>query len=127
MNWIKFDKYLKGSPEAELAAYVLTLMVRGLFKHFNYPVAYYASGFSSHQLHPVVWDLVRVLEGCDIHIRAFVCDGASFNEKLFRIHKIPWNYNVSADDVIYRTLNRLNGVRIYFICDTPHLQISHIS
>ena len=116
---------MKGSPEAELTTYVLTLMVRGLFKHFNYPVAYYASGFSSHQ--PVVWDLVRVLEGCDIHIRAFVCDGASFNEKLFRIHKIPWNYNVSADDVIYRTLNRLNGVRIYFICDTPHLQISHIS
>ena len=47
----KFDKYFKGSAEAELATHVLAFMARGLFKHFNYPVAYYASvGFSSHQL-----------------------------------------------------------------------------
>ena len=57
----KFDKYFKGSVEAELATHVLTLMARCLFKHFNYPLAYYASvGFSSHQLNPVVWDVVRV-------------------------------------------------------------------
>ena len=119
----KFDKYFKGSAEAEMATHVLTLMARGLFKHFNYPVAYYASvGFSSHQLYPVVWDVVRVLEGCDIHVRAFVCDGASPNRKFFRIHKTPLNYNVSTDGVIYWTLNRFNeGARIYFICDAPHL------
>ena len=118
----KFDQYFKGSPEAELVTHVLTLIVRGLFKHLNCAVAYYASGFSSHQLYLVVWDLVGVLEDCYIHIRAFVCDGASLNEKFFRIHKIPWNYNVSADGVIYWTLNRFNeGTRIYFICDTPNL------
>ena len=55
----RFDKCFKASAEAELANHVLTLMARGLFKHFNYPVAYYASvGFNSHQLHPVVWDVV---------------------------------------------------------------------
>ena len=91
MNWIKSDKYFKGKPEAKAATHVLTLMVLGLFKHFNYPVTYYASGFSSHQLYPVVWDPAGVLEGCDIHIGTFVCDGASLNEKFFRIDKIPWN------------------------------------
>ena len=129
MNWIKSDKYFKGKPEAEAATHVLTLMVLGLFKYFNFKfqVAYYASSFSSHQLYPVVWDPTGVLERCYIHIRAFVCDGASLNENFFRIHKISWNYNVSADGVIHWTLNRVNGVRIYFICNTPHLQISHIS
>ena len=45
------------------------------------------------------------LEGCDIHIGAVVCDGPSLNEKFFRIDKIPWNYKVSADGVMYWTLN----------------------
>ena len=31
----KFDRYFKGSAETELATHVLTLMARGLFKHFN--------------------------------------------------------------------------------------------
>ena len=45
----KFDRYFKGSAEAELATHVLTLMARGLFKYLKYPVAYYASvGFCSH-------------------------------------------------------------------------------
>ena len=57
----KFDKHFKGSAESELATRVLTLMARGLFKDFNYPVAYYASvDFSSHQLYPVVWGVVGV-------------------------------------------------------------------
>ena len=114
----KFDKYFKGSAEAEMTTHVLTLIARGLLKHFNNPVAYYASvGFSSCQLYPVVWDVVRVLEGCDIHVRAFVCDGASPNRKFFSIHKIPLNYNVSTDGAIYWTLDRFNGgVRIYQDC-----------
>ena len=45
----KFDKYFKGSAEAEMATHVLTLVALGLLKHLNYPVAYYASvSFSSH-------------------------------------------------------------------------------
>ena len=55
----KFGKYFKGSPETELATRVLKLMARGLFKYFNYPIAYYASGFSSDQLHPVLWEFWR--------------------------------------------------------------------
>ena len=69
-----------------------------------------------------MWDVVSVLKGCDIHVQAFVFDGASPNRKIFRIHKTPLNYNVSADGVIYWTLNRFNeGARIYFICDAPNL------
>ena len=97
----KFDKYFKGSAEAKLTAPVLTLMTRGLFKHFNYPVVYYVSaGFSSHQLYPVVWDVIQVFESCDIHVSAFACDGASPNRKFFKIHKTHLNYNISADGAI---------------------------
>ena len=90
----KFQKYFTVSAEAEMASHALTLMGRDLFRHFNYPVACYASlGFSSHQLYPVVWDVGRVFVGCDIYVRvrAFICDGASPNRKFFRIHKTPLN------------------------------------
>ena len=69
-----------------------------------------------------MWDIAQVLEGFDIHVWAFVSDGASPNRTFLRIHKKRLNYNVSAGGVIYWTLNRFNeGARIYFICDAPHL------
>ena len=109
--------------ERDLATHVLTFMARGLFKHFNFPIGYFASvGFNSDQLFPCVWEAVRVLECMGIKVRAFVCDGASPNRRFFRMHQLPDKSNVSEDGVVFWAWNRFaKGRKIFFICDTPHL------
>ena len=119
-----FNRFIKqGCKEPDLATHVLTLMARGLFNYFNYPVGYFASvGFDSDQLYPVVWEGVGILEGLGIHVRAFVSDGASPNRKFFRLHECTHKENVSIDNVVYWTWNRFNkGEKIFFISDPPHL------
>lgn len=98
-----FNGFIKqGCREPELATYVLSLMARGLFKYFNYPVGYFASvGFDSDRFYLVVCESVGILEGLRIHVRAFVPDGALHKRKLFCLHECAHNENVSIDGEVY--------------------------
>ena len=60
----KFERRIdEERTEKELATHVLSFMVRGLFKRFNYPIGYFVScSFDSDQLYPCVWEAVRVVE-----------------------------------------------------------------
>lgn len=123
----KFGSKIKNIDKEEsspdIATHVLAFMARGMFKRFNYPIAYFASrGYDSDQLYPIVWESVRVLESLGLQVRAFVCDGASPNRKFFKMHQMAENENCSDDGVVYWTYNRYRkGERIYFFSDTPHL------
>ena len=119
----EFERNLKGKTEKKLATHVLCIMARGLFKHLNYPIAYYyCRGFNSDQLFPVIWESVRVMEMTGFHVRAFVCDGAAPNRRFYQLHRLPDEINVSQDGVVFWATNRYaESRRIYFICDAPHL------
>ena len=119
-----FNKFIKqGFKEPDQAAYVLTLLVCGLFKYLNYPVGYFAwVGFDSAQLCSVFWEYVGTLEGLGIHFRAFVSDGASTNRRFFCLHECTHKKNVLIDGVVYWTWNRINkGENFFLISDPPHL------
>ena len=118
-----FERQYKGTDTKDIATSVLCLMARGLFKHVNYPIAYYTScGFTSSQLFTIVWEAVKVLKIIGFTIRAFICDGASPNRKFFEMHRLEDNSNVSDDGVVYWAVNRYDRTKkIYFICDPPHL------
>ena len=88
--------------------------------HFNLPFMWYpCCGFLSEHLWEAVWKATRVLEDLGLQVHAWVCDGASPNRKLFRIHK---NVGGQYKDNTYYTVNRYDRTRkIFFICDPPHL------
>ena len=81
----------------------------------NFPFAQFPTqSLSSDQLFPIVWEAVEKLEAADFKVIAFVCDGASQNRKIFRMH---------SSDSIFKTNNPYAGEPspIYFFSDAPHL------
>lgn len=116
-----FEARLSGNIDAKtltLASHVLVLMVRSVFDSFKAPVAYFATkDLSGDDLYPIVWECVLYLELLDLHVRAIVGDGASPNQKFFKLHQASSN-----DGLTYFTCNPFSdGDRIYFFCDVPHL------
>lgn len=110
----------QGKP---LATHVLAIMARGLFKHFNFPLGYFATTtVDSHQLFSIIWEAVTILESIGMNVRAFVCDGASQNRKFFQMHRLTDGANVSPEGVVFWARNRMDPSRkIYFFSDVPHL------
>ena len=119
----EFERIVDGKKPKEFATHVICFMARGLIKHFNYPIGYFAScGFDSDQLFPIVWEAVRVLEMTGFIVRAFISDGATPNRRFYRLHKLADGANLSIEGVVYWTWNRYQPTRkIYFISDPPHL------
>ena len=103
------------ADERSFATYVNVFMVRGICSPLCYAFGYYAGlGFTADQLFPIVWEATRVLESIGFKVRAWTCDGASPNRKIFKIN------SVNEDD--HFTLNIFDPSRIiYFISDPPHL------
>ena len=60
----EFSTRIENKTERDLTTTVLTFMVRGLCKYFNYPIGFFGShnGFGSEQLYPLVWEAVRACE-----------------------------------------------------------------
>ena len=110
-----------GPPE--LASHVLTVMARGIFKHFNFPIGYFATKTAdASELYNILWEGVGALEMSGIKVVAFVCDGASQNRRFFAMHRMEDDSNVSPDGVVYWTPNKFDkSRRIYFFSDPPHL------
>lgn len=100
----------------KFATHVNVFMVRGICSSLCYPFGYHASiGFTGDQLFDIVWEATRVLESIGFKVRAWVCDGAPPNRKLFRM-------NENSKEEFYFTTNQYAPDRkIYFISDTPHL------
>ena len=76
------------SPEQpELADSMLVMMVRPIFKpSFTLPVAQYpTTSLCGEKLHPLVWDVIVILELNDIQVHAVSCDALSANRKFLRI------------------------------------------
>ena len=91
-----------------------------------YPFAYYAAtGFTSDQLFPCVWEGFKVLETIGLKVVFFTCDGASPNRRFYQLHELNDGENISDDGVVYWCWNRFSDFdeerKIYFICDVPHL------
>jgi len=107
----------------DLASHVLTIMARGVVKHFNYPIGYFATkSADADQLFHIIWEAVGVLEMSGMRVVAFVSDGASQNRRFFAMHKLRDKSNVSPEGVVYWCINRFNITRkIYFFSDVPHL------
>jgi len=56
-----------------LASHVLCVMIRGFFKHFHLPIAYFATkSATSEQLYSILWEAVRVVESIGLDVHAFV-------------------------------------------------------
>ena len=106
-----------------LATHILSLMVRGITFHINYPIAYFPTCTADgDELFPILWEGVRVVESIGIQVRSFICDGASQNRKFFRLHKLEDGANKSPEGVTYWITNRYAPDRkIDFFSDPPHL------
>lgn len=112
------DKNIDSS--VEVATHIMVLMVRGIMTRVNIPFIWYpCKSFTSLQLLGIVWKATRVLEYTNLKVRAWVCDGASSNRSLFKMHE---QIGLDFENVTYCTRNRYDRRRfIYYICDVPHL------
>ena len=100
--------------DRSLATYANVFMVRGISSKLCTTFGYHAgTGFTGDQLNSLVWEATRVLESIGFYVRAWVCDGASTNRKVFKIN---------AQYADYWTKNLFDPDRkIYFFSDAPHL------
>ena len=92
-------------------------MVRGLFGKLQYPYAQFAcANLSGDQMFDPVWQAISRLERLGFCVLALMCDGASPNRKLLKLHS-------KGDDMVYKVPNPYaNDSRyLYFISDPPHL------
>jgi hypothetical protein len=94
--------------------------VRGSCTDLKHIIAYFFTGnVTSFQLMPLFWGTVAVLEvSPKLCVCAAVNDGASPNQKLFRLHsKLAKDVNC---DVVYKTPNIYAPSRfILFFADSP--------
>ena len=104
--------------DRQLAKTMLVLMVRGLFVHVNYPYAQFACHtLSGDLLVDPVWEAISRLERQGIRVMALVCDGASTNRKLWKLHS-------TEKGLVYKVPNIFAPDKprsLYFIADPPHL------
>lgn len=84
------DDLLRLEQEGEhplVAKYVLALMVRGIMFRLNFPYAHFVSrGATADVIFPIVWEVIRRLEGSELKVLCVTADGASPNRKFFQMH-----------------------------------------
>ena len=119
---MRVDKSIEHKP---IATHVLTVMVRGINFHLQYPVAYYGTnGFNGYQLYPIFWEIVRSLEYMGLSVWFVACDGAAPNRRFFKIHELNKSENTDLEGIVYWTKNPFSldpNRKLWFICDVPHL------
>ena len=93
--------------EKQAAIHMLTLMVRDLMFHLNFPIAQFATtgsyilymygnngrlvtcvGVSAEYLMHIIWTAIRMLEMCAFTVISVVADGYNTNRRFFRLHKM---------------------------------------
>ena len=113
---------LSKKKERPVPNHIMSFMVRGIFKHINFPILHFPSNsFDSDHLDPCVWEAVRILEFVGFKVRELVSDGATPNRKSYRIH-LHFDKDNQKGGVTYWTWNRYAPKRkLYFFSDPPHL------
>ena len=102
------------SEHPPIATHMLVVMVRGIFVRLNFPYAHFPTDkLTADQLFPIMWEAVQRLEACGLKVIAITADGASVNQKFFRMHgKSSYkSHNPFTSEDRY----------VYFVSDTPHL------
>ena len=104
--------------EQQLASSMLVLMVRGIFQKLNYPYAQFAcNNLSGELMFDPVWEAISRLERMGFRVLGIMCDGASPNHRLWKLHN-------AKDEMVYKVPNPFarEGPRdLHFISDPLHL------
>ena len=118
---INYTTFVK---DDELATHALVYYVRGIATDLKFCLSYFATnGIKSYQIMSTFWRAVSILElTCQLKVIAAVSDGASPNQKFYRIHKFMDSLVDDMKNVTYKTVNIFNPERyIYFFADARHL------
>ena len=119
MDFERSSKNSSTENDADVAKYMLVLMVRGVVTDLKFPLAGFARlSISADFLYPIVWKAIRILETglAQLKVLFLTCDGASANRKFFNIHG-------EVNEFVHYTVNPYSedGRKIFFISDVPHL------
>ena len=84
----KLQRNLKSSTTTpEVATYVLTLMVRGIFTPLRFPYANFpTTSITGDSMFLIVWEAVERLEKLGFKVLVITADGASANRRFFQMH-----------------------------------------
>ena len=113
--------------QPDIAKHVLVIMVRGILFKLDFPLAHFAvSSLTGEQLFPIVWEGVKIIESLGLKVLCITADGASPNQKFFKMHRSIQESSKSTSEpsIVYKTENVYaeNGDRwIFFVSDPPHL------
>lgn len=102
-----------------LAKKVLVYLAKGITSTVHDIVAIYSTDdLTASQLYSRTWDVIYHLEGAGLWVLTLTCDGASTNQKFFKMHA-PYK----GSKLKNATLNVAAGEDrpIFFIFDPPHL------
>ena len=102
-----------------IAKSMMIFMVRGLICKLNFPYVQFAcADLSGDLLIDPVWEAISRLERQGSRAMALICDGASTNRRLWKLH------NEGKSDIVYKVDNVFASDAprsLYFIADPPHL------
>lgn len=83
----QLDKLESGNSKPEIATYVLTLMVRGIFINLRFPYANFPSkSVTGDALFLIVWEAIERLEKIGFKVLVITGDGASANRQFMNFH-----------------------------------------
>ena len=113
-----------GQSPLTIAKHMLVFMVRGLFINLEFPYAQYpTSDLTADSLFPLVWEVIRHLEGAGFKVISLTADKGSCNPKFYRLHHKIYSTKSNHQDVTYKVPNPYTNEKrdIFFISDVPHL------
>ena len=83
----QLDKLQSGNLKPEVATYVLTIMVLGIFINLRFPYANFpTTSTTGDALFLIVWEAVERLEKIGFKVLVITGDGASANRRFFSLH-----------------------------------------
>lgn len=116
----QLDKLEHGNNTPDIATYVLTIMVRGIFINLRFPYANFpTTSITGDALFLIIWEAVERLEKIGFKVLVITGDGASANRRFINMH----GKKTSTRNPCYKTKNPYSQDKrdIYFMSDPPHL------
>ena len=81
---LAFERSLSSETGHPVAKHMIVFMVRGIFIKLNFPYAQYpVTDLSADLLYPIVWEVVKNLEGAGFKVISLTGDKASVNRIFF--------------------------------------------
>ena len=103
-----------------LACHALVYMIRGLTSNWKQVVAYYLTGasVSGEALWQLTKNLVQVLGGCGINVRAVVSDMGAANKGMWKVVGVKVNHDNVKSSISHPFFPQQD---LYFFADVPHI------